>query len=197
MSQHAPGRLRLQDVRRIGVTDIATWLGRQLDEDAMWAREASRDRHGDVPTGSHWQWVNNHDDRVLTPDPAAEEWLDEDSEAGQPALRSVEEFDAGSYELPQFPIHNAEEILTVVAGHIVRHDPASVLRDVAAKRKILVAHWDGHGCPTCLIEMDADEDTDGNQHQYPVMHWTTPCPTTRWLAAAYDGRPGYKDEWRP
>jgi hypothetical protein len=80
--------------------------------------------------------------------------------------------------------------------HIAANDPASALRAVVAERAILALHWDGHGCPTCLIEMNADEDSDGNQHQYPVMHWTTPCPTTRWLAAPYDDRPGFDESWR-
>ena len=169
------------------MTDIATWLGQQLDEDAMWAREASRDRNGDVPTGSHWQWVNNHDDRVLTPDPATEEWLDEDSEAGQPSLRSVEEFDTtSSYTLPQFPIHNAEEIRSAVAGHIARHDPARVLREVAAKRALL----DLHRWQCCARDVTG----------YTVIEWydsrTDPCPTLRVMAAPYADRDGYNPAWR-
>lgn len=81
------------------------------------------------------------------------------------------------------------------AAHIARHDPAHVLAEVAAQRRILVRHWDGNGCPVCLIEMDVEEGPDGNGHGYPVMHWTEPCETLRDLAAPYADHPDYDPAW--
>lgn len=82
------------------------------------------------------------------------------------------------------------------AAHIARHDPARVLAEVAAKRRILELHlpWtgeqndDGRYCSTCV--------------GYPInssghigVAW--PCPTVRLLASVYRGRPGWRSEWAP
>lgn len=68
------------------------------------------------------------------------------------------------------------------AAHIVRHDPASVLRIVAAHRKILAEHpaqerresWDEYRtiCATCTYDSGTD-----------VLAF--PCPTVAALAEAY------------
>lgn len=80
--------------------------------------------------------------------------------------------------------------------HIHRHDPASVLRDVAAKRAIVDLHehqvferpdyYSGQtvGCTICHRAHDED---------YPGG-W---CLTVRHLAAVYEDRDGYREEWRP
>jgi len=67
--------------------------------------------------------------------------------------------------------------------HIIRHDPASVLRDVAAKRAIVdeltrVDKWDGDGV--------------GGHNAYALAE-----AILRHLAAAYGDRPGWREEWRP
>jgi hypothetical protein len=59
--------------------------------------------------------------------------------------------------------------------HIVRHDPARVLREVEAKRAILHEHLEVECCATCL------DDVNG-------------CPTFRALASAY---PDCPEEWKP
>lgn len=76
-------------------------------------------------------------------------------------------------------------------------DPAGVFVAVAAERAILAAHWDGVGCPTCLIEMDSEEDSDGGSHSYPVMNWVGPCLTLRLLAAPNADHPDYDKSWSP
>ncbi|WP_406735364.1 DUF6221 family protein [Streptomyces sp. NBC_01108] len=62
---------------------------------------------------------------------------------------------------------------TGIAEHIVRHDPARVLREVEAKRQLL----DGHT---------------------PDYHW---CPmgdnVLKVLALPHADHPDYRDEWRP
>ncbi|MDX2749629.1 DUF6221 family protein [Streptomyces scabiei] len=70
-----------------------------------------------------------------------------------------------------------------VAEHIVRHDPARVLREVEAKRRILTEHaLNGWVCTTC--------DNGDVEQVYP-------CPTQRLLATVYADRPGYREVWRP
>ena len=72
--------------------------------------------------------------------------------------------------------------LMAVACHVFRWDPARVLAEVEAKRRIVDEHApDRNGyCPTC------DDNTT-----------MAPCPTVRFLGLPYAGRPGYRDEWKP
>ncbi|MET8278287.1 DUF6221 family protein [Micromonospora sp. NPDC005174] len=74
-----------------------------------------------------------------------------------------------------------------VGEHIARHDPARVLAEVDAKRRILdIHHDDGHGdCDGCGL------DAIGLH-----VHQLDECPTLLALALAYADRPGYRDEWR-
>ncbi|WBB73251.1 DUF6221 family protein [Micromonospora sp. WMMD1128] len=78
--------------------------------------------------------------------------------------------------------------------HIARHDPARVLAEVDAKRRIIDEHepypqpqrmatGEILACSTC-----------GSVDDSPV-EW--PCPTVRLLALPYADRAGYRDEWRP
>jgi len=82
--------------------------------------------------------------------------------------------------------------------HINRHDPAHVLREVAAKRKLIELHAPAviHGekggadwynrmtiCRTCTPSQ-----------QFPETAW--PCDTVKLLASVYADRPGCKEEWK-
>lgn len=85
------------------------------------------------------------------------------------------------------------------AAHIARHDPARVLRDIAAKRAIVASHtpsdWPTRSSATCPICATWDHDVAmGDQAAAPVAD---PCPTLRHLAAVYADRPGYQEGWRP
>ena len=74
-----------------------------------------------------------------------------------------------------------------LTGHIARHDPARVLRDVAAKRAILEMHtWTASldGCWSCSGDHGAD----------PTP---APCGTLRHLAAVYAVHPDYNTKWAP
>ncbi|MGW1595264.1 DUF6221 family protein [Streptomyces sp. NPDC002343] len=69
-------------------------------------------------------------------------------------------------------------------------DPARVLREIDAKRRIVELHGpadteyaDGPVCTTC-------DDLRGVEPAYP-------CRTLRLLLLPYADRPGYSDEWRP
>lgn len=73
------------------------------------------------------------------------------------------------------------------AGHVARHDPARVLRDVEAKRAILNEHRPGRsfrddGKPVCAQCRKSR---------------TYPCTTVRLLALPYAEQPGYREEWKP
>lgn len=173
-------------------SDVSRFIGARLDEDELWALEASRDSDDFVPTGAHWQWVETEDDHVLTPDPGVSEFLDVSDGA---SLRSVEEFPTSLVcDLPMFAIHDVDEIRSAVAGHIARWDPARVLAEIAVKREITSAHDGEHYC------MPAP---DGSTYWNHDAGWAEgenhpqTCPIHRMYAALYRDHPDYRQEWAP
>jgi len=69
-------------------------------------------------------------------------------------------------------------------AHIARHDPARVLREVEAKRKLVDIHGSGnHDCPGAWVGYCDDPDE--------------PCPTLRLLVSVYATHPDYRPEWQP
>jgi hypothetical protein len=94
----------------------------------------------------------------------------------------------------------------VDAEHIARWDPARVLAEVEAKRRVLDLHnpqptgyVDGvytHGetgqlqCEHCAEQCHSGS---GMSRDMPDAPW--PCPTVRLLAQPYAGRPGWREEW--
>lgn len=85
-----------------------------------------------------------------------------------------------------------------LAEYITRHDPARVLAECEAKRRIVGLHADGgesqgftakgcdgyeHACEEC-----------GAHGEYGIA-W--PCDTLRALAAVYADHPDYLPEWKP
>lgn len=88
-------------------------------------------------------------------------------------------------------------VLSVRAEHIARWDPARVLAEVDAKRRIIDEHYvatgyDGHRADADVCGRCAEDDQAGGSVGDP---W--PCTTLRLLALPYSGRPGYRQEWRP
>jgi hypothetical protein len=94
----------------------------------------------------------------------------------------------------------------LLAAHIARHDPARVLAECAAKRRIVELHrheakgpgpvlHDGardlnEGVFGCVICSCVDDD--------PGWHFTGGwCQTVRLLGLPYTGRDGYDERWRP
>lgn len=75
-----------------------------------------------------------------------------------------------------------------VAKHAARHDPARVLRQVAAMRQIAEEHRTEDGCcRTCTTESELEARWDGEQEETswvrkPVV---APCSTMRALASIY------------
>lgn len=62
------------------------------------------------------------------------------------------------------------------AKHIIRHDPARVLREIDAKRRVLREY----------------ERCGPKTQGYPGLRYAVRC-----LALPYADRPGYKESWRP
>lgn len=75
------------------------------------------------------------------------------------------------------------------AAHIARHDPARVLAEVAAKRRIVELHDGAHECST--FERDGEVDN---------CTWcldAEDCSTMRLLALPHAEHPEYRQEWKP
>lgn len=124
------------------MNELVTFMNARLDEDQAWAEGCQ---------GHHWQWVCSDNDQVAVPEPAEEEYLIEDG--ARLSLRSVETKMSDPISRPNglppwpaqplpisWPIYHAETIESTAAGHIVRHDPARVLRDIAADRKLIARY---------------------------------------------------------
>lgn len=176
--------------------DLVRWLTACLDEDELWATEASRRDDGPVHEGGvHWQWVEPETSAPVVPDPSRDELLTDDAGNFQFGLWSVEEFPTKFVgPLPSFAIPSAEEVPASVAGHIIRHDPARVLREIDAKRRIIAqcVYWN---------ERAAQEAVDPPKYPQPGLDLglllDAMNPVLRLLALPYADRPGYRAEWAP
>lgn len=71
---------------------------------------------------------------------------------------------------------------------IAEHDPARVLREIAAKREIVEQHVPVGDGTVCLSYCHTR--TPGEAQVWP-------CLTLQLLALPYSDRPGYRDEWKP
>lgn len=176
------------------MNDLAAFLRTRLDEDEWWAREASTEGGHRTVLGEHWQWECETTDKPVIIDPMFGEYV-EGVDYSSVGLRSVEHHPTESVgPLPHLVIHGQREVRTVDAGHIARWDPARVLAEVAAKRRILDEHQpiDGvswHGCTTC------DAQGWGSCGCAGSGDW--PCDTVKLLALPYADHPDYREEWRP
>jgi hypothetical protein len=163
---------------------MVAWLLKQIDDDLAWAREASRREPGGdaMATGVHWRWINPDDDTVIPLRPDTEELVGEHEGAGV-SLRSVEHWEAENVPdwsdgLPQFALVHVDDVPVAVGGHIVRHDPARVIRDLYARRNTVIR---------CSEE---------SWHLQPISSLLADS-VLRDAAAAYGERPGYLPEWEP
>ena len=164
------------------MSDLVEFLRARLDEDEWWAREASRlrEQQGE-PAGDHWQWEEGDGDRVLTLDPAQSEYVGAEHGGVRVSLRSRELYPTPYVgDLPNFAISAAEEVPTTVGGHIARHDPARVLAEVDAKRRIIEA------CER--IQAGIRDDYTADFFADAVLEH---------LALPYADHPEYDESWRP
>ncbi|MEV5085930.1 DUF6221 family protein [Streptomyces sp. NPDC056159] len=90
-------------------------------------------------------------------------------------------------------------------AHIVRHDPARVLRELDAKRRILALYATATEDRTALrarmrevIDKDPDEFSRLHRQESELIEMAgRMAPVVRLLALPYVDRPGYREEWRP
>lgn len=158
--------------------DLVAFLRARLDEDEQVARAA---------TSGRWRW--DLDGGAYEDDPlgtATQEWG-----SRGPDLMSGDEpvIGATGYDASNVIVKRAD------ANHIARHDPARVLAEVEAKRRIIELHraTDGLDCASCANWGDVTHDRD-----YGEMgsHEWYPCSTLRFLTLPYAGYPDYQDAWR-
>ena len=158
------------------MTDLVTWLRAQLDADERTALAALR---YDLPAA----WVAEHGGvRTVEPYHRPGHVWDGQTVIVARVLGTVGEFHA--------EMRNAE--------HIAVHDPARVLRQVAAMRAIVALHrhdtvtWAMSGEETigCVICYWGQCDRAGPDD----AGW---CETLRHLATVYADRDGYQPEWEP
>ena len=160
------------------MTDLVTWLRAQIDANEQGARAAS-------PGG----WT----------------YGDVDSIAGGSLYDESRMIGSLHYEQPtdhdgRIVRHLLEHEADANGRHIAVHDPARVLHQVAAMRKIVDLHrsWADEPyrhphaeryCQTCSDD-DISWWTDSGSPEWP-------CPTLRLLTTVYADRDGYRPEWAP
>jgi len=152
--------------------DLAGWLLEQLDIDEASANAAA------AKSGADWTMVDGEFEGGYVTGTA---------DIGNPrAYRGdLELWDTEGGFLVAFKETSA---------HIASHDPAHVLADIAAKRKLIDLHSDDreHSCPT----------DEGNEYFGYMNGWAEEkdhpqrCPTLRLLAEPYSDRPGYQEATR-
>jgi hypothetical protein len=162
------------------VNDLIDWLRAQIDIDEQWALAASapdawRGNHPPILTGVRWTWAVGENWEPYTVDPL-EEHVGDSVKDYSPTLVTIDEWphDEPLGRWTHFRhrvLANAEEVRSVDGGHIVNHDPARVLREVAAKR-LLIGWADSPALPEC-------------ETGYVLAA----------LAAVYSNRPGWREEW--
>lgn len=190
------------------VSDIVEFIRERLAEDEQWALAASAPYPYAVEgtttplTGVHWTWVVGEDWTPVTVDPVTDEFVG--GSASHPVnLASVEQWPVPPWtledgtEIPHsdMPATVANEMVEVLAGpggHIARHDPARVLREVEAKRRVLARHHEeshvsGPICRGCGFTGDLDE----------PRNFIHECEELQDLAAAWSDHPSYRSEWSP
>ena len=144
--------------------DLITWLRAQLDEDEQVAREASCG-----PWRADVKYA-----RVVRP-------------YSDPLGVNVGEF--GIAEVYGSLMHDGRAVLT--AAHISRWDPARVMLDVAAQRRIIDAYADAIHMHRAMSETDDDGKWDWLFKEEALEG------VVKILALPYAYRAGYREEWKP
>jgi hypothetical protein len=123
--------------------------------------------------------------------------LDEDERVAREADsgRWLPEDKGITFEYRADDFHGGEAQARLVADtranqwHIANWDPARVLAEVEAKRRILDLHH------VTEFESEPDHDPMGAGCA-ECGHFDWPCETIRLLALPYAGRDGWREEWR-
>lgn len=122
-----------------------------LMEDLAWAHRASRHSNGyTLLGGTHWQWADAETGLRIEKDLSTVDFVDEN--ANRVSLQS-KEVSLCHDKSPHVGILCAQEVEAGVGGHIVRHSPARVIRQMSALQRILF-HHDDLPCPACANDPD-------------------------------------------
>lgn len=81
------------------------------------------------------------------------------------------------------------------AAHIACWDPARVLAECNAKRRIIAEHQPEPGWDMNRVERDIVCGTCAGTDYAGDREGEWPCPTLRALASAFEGRPGWDPQW--
>lgn len=86
--------------------------------------------------------------------------------------------------------HDERPLKPGLADHVAEHDPARVLREIDAKRKILAE---------CSYWYDRVNASATEKHPQPDLgaRFEVAMPILLLLALPYSDRPGYREEWAP
>jgi hypothetical protein len=143
-------------------SSLRAFIEARLAEDETWALGANRPyehavEHAMAPvTGVRWRSVAGDWWEPVRIDPAIDEFVAPPGESCN--LATVETWPTRSDRerfMPRVYAAYIVEMDSAAAGHIARHDPARVLREVAAKRAILTAvdkYLDPHPGQPCTNE---------------------------------------------
>ncbi|MFD3333498.1 DUF6221 family protein [Streptomyces sp. NPDC058700] len=147
--------------------DLIAFLRARLDDDAAIARAAAEVCGCHEPAG-RWAFDDDENDGriVIVDDPHPE------------MKRKVERRWNGSYDG------------LFAARHIARHDPARVLAEVDAKRRIV---------DECAYWIDKINKSATDKYPYPNLaeRGEVVLPVLCLLALPYSGHPEFDDAWRP
>ncbi|MFE7624640.1 DUF6221 family protein [Streptomyces sp. NPDC057509] len=104
---------------------------------------------------------------------------------------------AGTEKQPVvFGHFTADPLPTSQAIHIARHDPARVLREVEAKRRLLDLHGTSHTVVDGYCVEDGGPCTHRGEAECTLCG-ETGCTTLRLFALPYADHPDYRESWRP
>lgn len=156
--------------------ELVQWLRAQLDEDERIARAAAEPE----------QWVELN--RAPQTSWSVDRWADPDRAA-------VVAEESSAYPVVATTQGMDEADAEARVAHIAEHDPARVLREIDAKRRILTRHSPHvSGSTGCAARCEQ------GHPGVPVCNhdgYRWPCPDVRDQADVYAARPGFREEWRP
>lgn len=129
---------------------------------------------------------------------------DEEEADAHKAMKALVPIGPVSRELPAEPVEWVlNRLPAAVRQHIARHDPARVLREVKAKRRIIEIHkLEVAKDPARFNQLTGEQLPDVYEVNCAVCGWATDdptsgCETLRLLALPCADRPGYREEWKP
>jgi hypothetical protein len=174
------------------MNDLADFLLARIADDEA-AAEAAIDP--DRP-GTHWHWVMDANDT-----PVAHGHLQRAQDDGESvSLRTVEEYPTrNGWSLPHFVVQSGE-VHGTGGEHIARWDPARVLAECEAKRRIVDVYLDERSRRDVYQRDDAravEDEEQARRRRSSAARCRGLEFAVESLALPYADRPDYREEWRP